>query len=56
MYYISCKVGSKYGIIDTEDGKTEFYTPAQISNFVNKGINVIMRMLFHQIRVGDFLK
>ena len=41
MYYISCKVGSKYGIIDTEDGKTEFYTPAQIANFVSRGINVI---------------
>lgn len=38
MYYISHKV-------DTEDGKTEFYTPAQISNFVNKGINVIMIFL-----------
>lgn len=41
MYYISCKVGSKYGIIDTEDGKTEFYTPSQIANFADKGINII---------------
>lgn len=30
MYYVSCKNGNKYGITDTKDGVTEYYTADEI--------------------------
>lgn len=40
MYYISSKKGSKYGIIDTEDGVEEFYTKEQLRSIYAQNIEV----------------
>lgn len=40
MYYVCCKVGSKYGIIDTKDGKVEFYTSEQVEQITSQGIDI----------------
>lgn len=40
MFYISRKVGRKYGIIDTDDNVEEFYSMKDIEEFYKRGIQI----------------
>lgn len=40
MFYVSRKVGKKYGVIDTNDGVEEFYSMKSLAQIVRQGINI----------------
>lgn len=40
MFYVSRKVGRKYGVIDTTDGVEEFYTMKALEEFVESGVPI----------------
>lgn len=41
MFYVSRKVGRKYGVIDTSDNVEEFYNPSVIEEFHNSGVSIL---------------
>ena len=40
MFYVSRKVGKKYGVIDTIDGVEEFYTIKALKEFIDSGVQI----------------
>ena len=40
MFYVSRKVGRKYGVIDTTDGVEEFYTMKALKEFIDNGVQI----------------
>lgn len=40
MFYVSRKVGRKYGVIDTNDGVEEFYTIKALKEFIDNGVQI----------------
>lgn len=40
MFYVSRKVGRKYGVIDTSDNVEEFYSMKDLERFYNNGIQI----------------
>ena len=40
MFYVSRKVGKKYGVIDTIDGVEEFYSIKAIKEFIGSGVQI----------------
>lgn len=40
MFYVSRKVGRKYGVIDTSDNVEEFYSMKDLENFYNNGVAI----------------
>lgn len=40
MFYVSRKVGRKYGVIDTNDGVEEFYTIKALKEFIDDGVQI----------------
>lgn len=40
MFYVSRKVGKKYGVIDTNDGVEEFYTIKALKEFIDSGVQI----------------
>lgn len=40
MFYVSRKVGRKYGVIDTNDGIEEFYTIKALKEFIDNGVQI----------------
>lgn len=40
MFLIITKLNAMYGILDTEDGVTEYYTKSQVLNFIKSGVKI----------------
>lgn len=40
MFLVITKLNAMYGILDTEDGVTEYYTKSQIQDFMNNGVKI----------------
>lgn len=41
MFYISRKLGTKYGVIDSTDGVEEFYSMKQLERFLAQGVQIL---------------